>query len=143
MATSTIRNDYVLGKNLALMVNANRTGTTSVYVKGGKVKDIGVYEITFTYSVRKDDATTAGNPHFYIGFGTFTDGVTGSYSVSTLVRLGADNTAVHNYPNQRAVTVWVVKTDDTERDFMCSENSSKSTWYMYNINACARKIADI
>ncbi len=142
MGFVTSQFDYKLGDNFAIIRDGNLTGSRD-YIKGGKVKDKGVYEITFVYSVRKSDAPATGNPHFNIGFGTFTSSSDSSYSYNTLVRLGADSTASQNYPNQRSVTVWVTKDDDVELDFLCSEKSSRETWYMYNIGAVAKKIADI
>lgn len=145
MAThETSRYSYIHEQNLATMVNLTLAGDTTKTVRGSKVKDSGVYEIEFIYSVRNIDTTTASSPHFYIGFGTFVDKLTTGVTHNTLVRLGADNnTSAQSYPNQRAVKVWLVKTNDTEMDFMCSEGSALTTWFMYNINAVAKKIADI
>jgi len=142
MGFETSQFDYILGENLATMENANITGG-SEYAKGSKVSDKGVYEITFSYSVRNSDTTAAGNPHFYIGFGTYVGTKTASFFNNTVVRLGADNTATQSFPNQRSVTVWVTKTDEAIRDFLCGEGVSNANWYMYNINAVAKKIADI
>ena len=143
MGFITSQFDYVLGKNLATMQDLSIAGDTKNYTVGSKVIDKGVYEITFSYSVRKADTTATANPHFYIGFGSRTSDTSGSYTDKTLVRLGADNPAAQSYPVQGAITVWVTKTTDDEIHFMCSEISSTSNWWMYNINACARKIADI
>lgn len=140
MGFTTTAFTYKHGVNMATMVNKSLIGT-DIYTKGSKVKDKGLYEIEFSYSVRKADTTGTGNPHFYIGFGTLVTTTSGSMSDDTLIRLGADNTASQSYPNQRSVKVWLEKTDDTELDFMCRLNNTTS-WYMYNINASARKIAD-
>ncbi len=142
MTTSTIRNDYVHGKNLATMVGKSLAGANT-YANGSKITDRGVYEITFNYSLLKSNTTGNSNPHFFIGFGIFTSNTAGSFNHATLIRLGADNTASSDYPNQAPVTVWVVKTDDVEMDFMCKENASISNWNMYNVNAVAKKIADV
>ena len=142
MGYTTKSNNYVLGKNLATMEDISLANTTT-FAKGSKVIDSGVYEITFSYSVRRSDTTNSGNPHFKIGFGTWTNNTNGTWTNETMVRLGADNTASQNYPNQREVTLWVTKTSDTELNFMCSETAATDKWWMYNINAVAKKIADI
>lgn len=143
--SETTRANYVYEKNLATIVDVHLSGDTTKTAKGSKIKDSGVYEIEFSYSVRKSDLTaTPSNPHFFIGFGDFVDKLGTIITHKTLVRLGADNNmATQNFPNQRAVKVWVVKPDDTEMDFMCSESASTANWAMYNINAVAKKIADV
>lgn len=138
-----VNENYIHGKNLATMVNRELAGTVT-HVKGSKVKDAGVYEITFVYSVRKEDTTNATtNANFYIGFGTLTNSTSGSFNNVAMVRLGADNVASSVYSNQASVTVWVLKTNELELDFMCKEAMATTTWRMYNINAVAKKIADI
>ena len=142
MGYITKSNNYVLGKNMAVMEDLSLVSNKN-YTIGSKITDSGVYEITFSYSVRKADTTSTGSPHFFIGFGTLISNTSGSYVNETIIRLGADNTASQNFPNQREVTVWVTKTTDVELDFMCSEAVTPNLWFMYNINAVAKKIADI
>lgn len=144
MGFITSQFDYVLGKNLAIMQNVELTGDRTFAV-GSKIKDKGIYEITFSYSVRKADTLLASNPHFYIGFGAYVNGTTGNYNSSALVRLAFPNKEddVHQlYPFQMQHTVWLMKENDNEYDFMCKESSAVEVW-MLNINAVAKKIADI
>lgn len=142
MTTSTIRDNYVHGKNLATVINGSLT--TNPCIGGSKVRDSGVYEITMTWSLRSSDVSTGANPHLYIGFGTFVNNQsTANPTHHTLVRPGATNTnTTQNYPYQGEIKCWVVKPDDVEMDFFMTE-SIATTWYMYNINAVAKKIADL
>ncbi len=134
--------NYVHGKNLATIVNGSFI--TNSCFKGGKVKDSGVYEITYTWSLRNSDVTAGANPHLYVGFGPYvsnTSIIRPTYH--TLVRLGATNTNVAQYfPYQGEVKCWVVKGDDVEMDFLMIE-PIETDWYIHNINAMAKKIADI
>jgi len=142
MGYDTSRYNYVHGKNLATMTDRSLAGNTKS-TKGSKVTDSGVYEIEFSYSVSKGNTIADTDPHFYIGFGVFVSDTTTAIANKALVRLGADNTASQAYSNQRAVKVWVTKTDNTELDFMGALETSLTTWSIYNINAVAKKIADI
>lgn len=144
MGFITSQFDYVKGKNIATIEN-NSLASTTTYTTDGKITDNGVYEITFSYSVRASDTVTGSSPHFYIGFGTYTDATTGTFNNATLVRLAfpnKDGDVNQDYPFQMEHTVWVTKTLDGELDFMCSEKAATGVW-MYNINAVAKKIADI
>lgn len=145
MGFITSQFDYVLGKNLATMEDKSLTGS-STYAIGSKIKDKGVYEITFSYSVRSADTTISSNPHFFIGFGVYVSSTSASWTNKTLVRLAFPNKngdVNQSYPFQMEHTVWVTKTTDAIIDFMCNEQQTGTSVYFYNINAVAKKIADI
>ena len=141
MGFITSQFDYKLDKNLATMQNVALV--THTHVKGSRIKDSGVYEIEFSYSTNGALSQVAANARLAIGFGQFVSNTSANFNDVTIVRLGVDNDAPQQYPNQRAVKVWVTKTTDVEMDFICTEGSPSSQWSMYNINACAKKIADI
>jgi hypothetical protein len=143
MTTSTIRQGYVHGKNLATMVEQTIAGVWNNYACGSKITDKGVYEITFSYSIPKAHVTIGGAPLFYMGFGVYRTPLDATFIHKTHVGLGANNAASQEYPNQAPITVWVVKTDDVEMDFICFEGSAIPYWHMHNLNAVAKKIADI
>lgn len=142
MGFNTRSTDYVLGKNFAIL-QGDLAGATT-WQSGSKVIDKGVYEVVFTYSVLKSDTTQNDNPHFWIGFGSTTSSTSGTmYGKDVLIRLGAQNAAAQQYPNQPEVRLWIEKEDDIERNLVIKETTAGATFYMYNIHMTAKKIAEI